>query len=113
MDERYQLLRVVAAALRQRGLRDPRLRALSSQYTYSNIPVIIGEYGPSSQTNDGTVSSAFLNDIEAKQIPNLAWTFEPYSDCRPSLLQTTHSATSLIPTTWGTQVKNYLLLHAP
>ena len=85
----------------------------SSQYNYSNIPVIIGEYGPSSQSNGSTVSSTFLNDIEAKQIPNLAWTFEPYSDCRPSLLQTTHSATSLIPTTWGTQVKNYLLSHAP
>jgi hypothetical protein len=85
----------------------------SSSYTYSNIPVIIGEYGPASHLNTDTVTSTFLNDVEAKKIPNLAWTFEPYSNCTPSLLETTHNASSLIPTPWGTQVKNYLLSHAP
>ncbi|MBV8757267.1 MAG: cellulase family glycosylhydrolase, partial [Deltaproteobacteria bacterium] len=84
-----------------------------TSYTKSNIPVIIGEYGPTSQTHDGTVSSAFLADIEAKQIPNLAWTFEPYSNCEPSLLLTTHDSSNLTPTTWGNQVQSYLLQHNP
>ena len=33
-------------------------------------------------------------------------------DCSPSLVTTTHSATNLVPTPWGEQVKAYLLAHA-
>ena len=77
----------------------------AASYTYSNIPVIIGEYG--SLTN----STAFYADVEAKQIPNLAWDFEPYSDCSPDLLMVTTSATTLTPTAWGTTVMNYLTSH--
>jgi hypothetical protein len=79
----------------------------TSSYTYSNIPVIIGEYG--SLTN----SASFYADIEAKQIPNLAWDFEPYSNCAPDLVTVTQSATNLTPTSWGSTVQNYLLSHAP
>jgi hypothetical protein len=76
-----------------------------SSYTYSNIPVILGEYG--SLTN----SDAFYADVEAKQIPNLAWDFEPYSDCTPDLLNVNDSDTNLSPTTWGSTVKDYLSKH--
>ncbi len=76
-----------------------------ASYTYSNIPVIIGEYG--SLTNSAT----FYADVESKQIPNLAWDFEPYSDCSPDLLNVTTSASTLTPTAWGTTVQTYLLAH--
>ncbi len=76
-----------------------------ASYTYSNIPVIIGEYG--SLTNSAT----FYADVESKQIPNLAWDFEPYSDCSPDLLNVTASASALTPTAWGTTVQTYLLAH--
>ena len=78
----------------------------TSDYTYSNIPVFIGEYGTLSD------SAAFFADVEAKQIPNLAWDFEAYSDCTPDLLQITHNATDLRPTAWGSTVQSYLLAHA-
>jgi hypothetical protein len=77
----------------------------ASSYTYTNIPVIIGEYG--SLTN----SAMFYADVEAKQIPNLAWDFESYSDCSPDLLNVNHSATNLMPTAWGSTVQAYLLAH--
>ncbi len=76
-----------------------------ASYTYSNIPVIIGEYGSL------TDSAAFYADVESKQIPNLAWDFEPYSDCSPDLLNVTTSASTLTPTAWGTTVQTYLLAH--
>ena len=76
-----------------------------SSYTYANIPVILGEYG--TLTNAAT----FYADVEAKQIPNLAWDFESYSSCNPDLLQANQSATNLVPTAWGTTVKAYLLAH--
>ena len=78
----------------------------TASYTYANIPVILGEYG--SLTRHAT---AFYADVEAKQIPNLAWDFESYSDCAPDLLTVNHSATNLAPTTWGATVKTYLLAH--
>ena len=56
-----------------------------SSYTYSNIPVIIGEYGSL------TDSTAFYADVESKQIPNLAWDFDSYSNCSPDLLQVNQS----------------------
>jgi hypothetical protein len=76
----------------------------TSSYTYPNLPVILGEYG---SLASGT-SDSFYADIEAKQIPNLAWDFDPYSNCAPDLVNVTHSATSLMPTAWGTIVKDYL-----
>jgi hypothetical protein len=77
----------------------------TGSYTYSNIPVIIGEYGSLSN------STAFYADLETKQIPNMAWDFEPYSNCSPDLLTVNDSDTNLVPTTWGSTVKAYLLAH--
>ncbi len=77
-------------------------------YTQSNIPVIIGEYGPLG--SDLSFLTNFYADVEAKQIPNIAWSLSPYSDCAPDLVQVNHS-TTLTPTTWGTAVRNYLLAH--
>ena len=77
-------------------------------YTQSSIPVIIGEYGP--LNSDQSFLSAFLEDVESKQIPNLAWSVSPYSDCAPDLVSVTHT-TTLTPNTWGTPVKQYLLGH--
>jgi hypothetical protein len=74
----------------------------TASYTYSNIPVIIGEYG--SLTN----SSSFYADVESKQIPNLAWDFDPFSDCAPDLLAVTQSAINLVPSSWGQTVMSYI-----
>jgi hypothetical protein len=76
-------------------------------YTYANLPVIIGEHG---SFVPGT-EAAFFADVEAKQISNVAWDFEPYSDCAPDLLQVNQSSTLLLPTAWGTVVQNYLKAH--
>ncbi len=79
----------------------------TSSYTYANIPVILGEYG-----NLTTATApAFYADVESKQIPNLAWDFEPYSDCSPDLVSVTQDATTLTPTSWGAIVQSYLLAH--
>ena len=77
-------------------------------YTQSNIPIIIGEYGPTG--SDVTFADAFFVDIEDQQIPSLAWSLSPYSNCAPDLVQVTHSST-LTPNTWGQKVKTYLLAH--
>jgi hypothetical protein len=77
-------------------------------YTQSKIPVIIGEYGPAG--SDQTFIDAFLQDVENKQIPNLAWDLEPYSNCAPDLVQVTRT-TTLTANTWGQAVKSYLLAH--
>ncbi len=77
-------------------------------YTYANLPVIIGEYG----ALDGNSAPAFYADLEAKQIPNLAWDFDPYSDCAPDLLAITGDASKLVPSAWGKIVDAYLLAHA-
>lgn len=78
-----------------------------SSYTYANIPVILGEYG----SLDANSAPAFYADVESKHIPNLAWDFEPYSDCAPDLLMVNDSATNLVTTPWGDIVKAYLLAH--
>lgn len=75
-------------------------------YTFANIPVILGEYGTLPDPD------SFFADLEAKQIPSLAWDFEPYSNCSPDLVNQTHDATMLEPTPWGTTVQAYLLAHA-
>lgn len=77
----------------------------ASSYTYANLPVIIGEYGTLADAN------AFFADVEAKQIPNLAWDFDPYSNCAPDLLEVNQSSTNLVPSTWGATVKAYLAAH--
>jgi hypothetical protein len=77
-----------------------------NSYTYSNIPVILGEYG--SLQN----ASALFADLEAKQISSLAWDFDPYNNCMPDLVNVTQNASQLDPSAWGTTVKNYLLAHA-
>ncbi|HEY1956091.1 MAG TPA: cellulase family glycosylhydrolase [Polyangiaceae bacterium] len=77
----------------------------TASYTYSNIPVIVGEYG--NLPNAG----AFFADIESKQIPSLAWDFDSFSDCSPDLLTINQSATSLLPSAWGATVQAYLLAH--
>jgi hypothetical protein len=77
----------------------------ANSYTYSNIPVIIGEYGSL------TDSDAFYTDVESKQIPNLAWDFDSFSNCAPDLLMVNQSATTLTPTDWGMTVQSYLEAH--
>ena len=81
----------------------------TASYTFPGIPVILGEYGSLAAGSE----TAFYADLESKHIPNLAWDFEPYSDCSPDLLNVTDSATTLTATTWGTTVQNYLKAHAP
>jgi hypothetical protein len=76
-------------------------------YTFANLPVIIGEYGSLPGTG-----KAFFDDLEAKHIPNLAWDFQPFSNCAPDLVDVTHSATELVPNDWGRVVQAYLLAHA-
>ncbi len=77
----------------------------SSSYTYSNIPVIIGEYGSLSN------AATFFADLESKQIPSTAWDFDSFSNCAPDLLTVNLSPTNLVPTAWGTTVQQYLLAH--
>jgi hypothetical protein len=77
----------------------------ASSYTFSNIPIIVGEYGSL------TDPASFYADLETKQIPNLAWDFDSYSNCSPDLLNVNQSATNLVPTSWGTTVQSYLLAH--
>jgi hypothetical protein len=78
----------------------------ASSYTYATLPVIIGEYGSLPD------AAAFYADVESKQIPNLAWDFEPFSDCSPDLLEITHDATMINASAWGTTVHDYLAAHA-
>jgi hypothetical protein len=81
----------------------------SSEYTFTNIPVIIGEYGGANwQGMSQSVGDAFFRDIEAKRISSLAWYFSPYSAVAPALLNVTHDARQITPNSWGTIVRNYL-----
>jgi hypothetical protein len=75
-------------------------------YTFANIPVIIGEYGNLSDP------ASFYADVEAKRIPNLAWDFEPFSNCAPDLVNVNYSTSNLSLTSWGETVKAYLNAHA-
>jgi hypothetical protein len=77
----------------------------ASSYTYSNIPVIIGEYG--SLSNPGQ----FYADVESKHVPTLAWDLDSYSNCAPDLVSVNQSASNLVPTAWGQTVKAYLISH--
>ncbi len=77
-------------------------------YTQTHIPVIIGEYGPSG--SDTSFATAFYADVEAKQIPNLAWDLDTYNDCAPDLATVTH-ASGITASAWGKVVKTYLNAH--
>ena len=80
---------------------------VTAAYTYANLPIIIGEYG-----NLTTATApAFYADVEAKQIPNLAWDFDSYNNCSPDLVNVNQSSTSITPTAWGSIVQAYLLAH--
>jgi hypothetical protein len=80
-----------------------------SNYQYAaTLPMIVGEYG---DFTSSVPQSGFYADMEAKMIPNLAWDFDPFSGCAPDLVQVTHSATMLQPTSWGMSVQAYLLAH--
>jgi hypothetical protein len=79
----------------------------TASYTYPGIPVILGEYGSLAAGSE----TAFYADLESKHISNLAWDFEPYSDCAPDLVNVTDSATTLTATTWGQTVQSYLTAH--
>jgi hypothetical protein len=81
---------------------------LHASYTYAHIPVIIGEYGSFDAT---TTSASFYADVETQQLPNLAWDFEPYSDCTPDLVNVTHDATMIQSNAWGDTVRAYLTSH--
>jgi Cellulase (glycosyl hydrolase family 5) len=80
----------------------------TASYTQSNIPVFIGEYGPTGSTL--STFDTLAADLEAKQIPSLAWMIDPYSGSVPDMVSVTHS-TTLTPNAWGNQVKTYLLAH--
>jgi aryl-phospho-beta-D-glucosidase BglC (GH1 family) len=78
-----------------------------SSYTYANLPVIIGEYG----SLDANSAPGFFADLEAKQIPNLAWDFDSFSNCAPDLLVVNQVSQSPQPSAWGSIVQAYLLAH--
>ena len=81
----------------------------SSNYTYSGIPVIIGEFGPADFSDNETLPASFYADVETKKIPWLAWDFEPYSDCGPDLLVVNNSSSDTSLSTWGKQVMPIVL----
>lgn len=81
----------------------------SGDYTFANIPVVIGEYGGANwQGMSQSVADAFFRDIEAKKISSLAWYFSPYSAVAPALLNVTHDGSQISPNSWGMIVRNYL-----
>ena len=49
--------------------------------------------------------------MEAKGIPNLAWDFEPYSNCAPDLVNVNGSSSDLQASSWGSIVESYLASH--
>jgi hypothetical protein len=81
----------------------------TESYTLAGLPVFLGEYGSLSVDT----APAFYADLEAKQISNLAWDLDPFSDCAPDLVEVNYSADNLVPTEWGTIVQAYLFEHAP
>jgi Cellulase (glycosyl hydrolase family 5) len=80
----------------------------AKSYTYDNIPVIIGEYG----SLDTATAPPFFMDLETKQLSNLAWDFDSYSNCAPDLLEVNKTSTNLVPSDWGLLVLAYLIDNA-
>jgi hypothetical protein len=58
-----------------------------------------------------TTAASFYADVEAQQLPNLAWDLEPFSNCTPDLVNVTHDATMIQRTAWGDTVHAYLTSH--
>jgi hypothetical protein len=79
------------------------------QYTSDELPVILGEYGL--DPADAAASKSLFTDLEAKQVPSLAWDLDPYSNCAPDLVEVNLSSTDLKPSAWGKVVQAYLLEH--
>jgi hypothetical protein len=72
------------------------------------LPLIVGEYGG---FTDAFPQSAFYEDMDDRHISNLAWDFEAFSDCTPDLVEVTRDAGRVVPTAWGTSVRDYLRTH--
>ncbi|MFV8755857.1 cellulase family glycosylhydrolase [Nannocystaceae bacterium ST9] len=81
----------------------------TESYTLAGLPVFIGEYG----SLDVDTAPAFYADLEAKQISNLAWDLDAFSNCAPDLVEVNYDENNLVPTEWGSIVQAYLLEHAP
>jgi hypothetical protein len=86
-------------------------------FVFSNIPIIIGEYGPTDWTGEDTSSLRGITDaFEADQVPNLAWIFEPMNGVTPPLVSgwsgNDRTEANLETTAFGDLVKSYLLAHA-
>jgi hypothetical protein len=85
--------------------------ASPSNYALSSTrPTIMGEYGLSSSTLSNTLITTLQKDMETKQIPNLAWIYEPncVSGGYVNIVQGGSAVTPFIPTSLGTTVLNYL-----
>lgn len=76
-------------------------------YTFTNIPVFVGEYG---SIDAGSAATLFA-DWEGKRISSTAWIFDPHAGCVPDLLAVTQDATRINPTAYGTLVMQYLQSH--
>jgi hypothetical protein len=80
----------------------------ATNYAYaSTLPAIVGEYGGFDPTYES--QTQFYSDMESMQIPNLAWDYEPFSNCSPDL--TNIGAADAGPTAWGQTVMAYLAAH--
>jgi hypothetical protein len=73
-------------------------------YTFSNIPVFIGEYGMIDDLDE------FFLEMESKKIPNLVWIMDAWGYCQPTVLQSTgmSGANPIQPNALGTVVMRYL-----
>lgn len=80
----------------------------ASNYAYaSSLPAIVGEYGGFDDAYES--QTQFYSDMESMQIPNLAWDYEPFSDCAPDLVNIGNADAG--PTAWGQTVMAYLAAH--
>jgi endoglucanase len=76
------------------------------------LPVIIGEFGPVDWAGMFLPDTqALMTRAEAIQVPYLAWSF--HGRCPPNLLVDNSNGgcgigMTLVPTPWGTQLKNQL-----
>jgi hypothetical protein len=85
--------------------------AAPSNYALASTrPTIMGEYGLSSSTMSNSQIVTLQKDMETKQIPNMAWIYEPncVSGGYVNIVQGGAATTPFTPTTMGTTVINYL-----
>jgi hypothetical protein len=87
-------------------------------FVFSNIPIIIGEYGPSDWTGEDVSSLDGITDaFETSQVPSLAWIFEPMNGVTPPLVSgwsgNARTEANLETTAFGDLVRSYLLAHTP